>query len=136
MAMGRIVTLAAASVLLATFVTGTASAAEELPLVSHDGLELVKKGRQDVVYRRAGVDLAGYTRIMFDPMEVDFRKQWTQDFRRVSTSDRERIRRDLAEEARRVFVKELQEKGSYEIVESPAPDVLREALDEARGKSN
>lgn len=104
---------------------GAALAADEPPPVSHDGLELVKKGRLDVVYRRPGIDFSGYSRIMVDPFEVEFMKQWTKDFRRVSESDRERIRRDLAKEAQKIFVEELQKKGGYQIVDSPAPDVLR-----------
>lgn len=121
----RLLSQMLATTALAVLAAGAPLAAEELPQVSHDGLELVRKSRLDMVYRRAGVDFAGYTRIMLDPFEVDFKKQWTRDFREVSDRDRERIRHDLSEEARRVFIKELQEKGGYKIVEAPAPDVLR-----------
>jgi hypothetical protein len=116
---------AAALTTLMAMASGNAWAAEELPAVTHDGLELVKKSRLDVVYRRAGVDFGGYSKIMLDPFEVAFKKQWTRDFRSVSESERERIRSEMAAEARRVFVQELQEKGGYEIVDRPAPDVLR-----------
>lgn len=104
---------------------GAAPAAEEPPAVTHDGLELVRKGRLDLVYRRPGADFNDYNKFMLDPFEVAFKKEWTRDFRRVSKGDRERIRRELAELAREVFVKELQEKGGYPVVDAPGPDVLR-----------
>jgi hypothetical protein len=116
---------ATATLLLAVIVAGPASAADEPPAVSPDGLELVKKSRLDIVYRRPGVDFAGYSKIMLDPVEVAFKKQWTRDFNRVSNSDRERIRGELAKEFRKVFFEELEEKGGYKIVNTPGPDVLR-----------
>ena len=114
-----------AALMLATSLADPALAGEDPPSVTYDGLELVKKGRLDIVYRRPGVDLSGYSKFMLDPFEVAFKKQWTRDFRQVSQNDRERIRRDLAEEARDVFIEELEEKGGYEVVEAPGPDVLR-----------
>jgi len=102
-----------------------AMAADPPPATTHDGLELVQNSRFDVVYRRAGVDFAGYTRLMVDPFQVEFKKQWTREFHKISESDRERIRSELAAEAQRVFVKELQDKGGYQIVDRAAPDVLR-----------
>jgi uncharacterized protein DUF3313 len=122
---GRSLVSASASLMLAMILSGPALAADEPAAFTYDGLELVKKSRLDVVYRRPGVDFSSYNKFMLDPFEVAFKKQWTRDFRRVSNSDRERIRRDLANEARKVFVEELQEKGGYQIVEAPGPDVLR-----------
>lgn len=103
----------------------SAMAADPPPSTTHDGLELVKNSRLDLVYRRPGVDLAPYTRIILDPVEVAFKKQWTQDFRRVSKNDRERIRSELAKEFHDILVEELQTKGGYQIVDAPGPDVLR-----------
>lgn len=125
MTIGKIFVSAAASSMLATLVTGTAFAADPPPPVSHDGLELVKKARYDVVYRRPGVDFSVYSKIMLDPVEVAFKKQWTQDFRQVSNNERERIRSELAKEFHKVFVEELEQKGGYKIVGAPGPDVLR-----------
>ncbi|MGE0031984.1 MAG: DUF3313 family protein [Steroidobacteraceae bacterium] len=103
----------------------SAMAADPPPATTPDGLELVKNSKLDLVYRRPGVDLAPYTRIILDPVEVAFKKQWTQDFRRVSGHDRERIRSELAQEFHDILVEELQTKGGYQIVEAPGPDVLR-----------
>lgn len=103
----------------------SAAAAAPPPATTHDGLELVKDSRLDLVYRRPGVDMTGYTKLMLDPVEVAFKKQWTQDFRQVSNHDRERIRTELAKEFHDIFVEELQTKGGYQIVDEPGPDVLR-----------
>ena len=121
----RIFASAAASLMLAMMSAGAASAADDPPAVSPDGLELVKKSKLDVVYRRPGVDFAGYSRIMLDPVEVAFKKQWTRDFNRISNNDRERIRSEVAKEFHDVFVEELEKKGGYKIVNAAAPDVLR-----------
>lgn len=116
---------ATASIVLGTLFAGPVLAADKPPAVSHDGLQLVEKARFDVVYRRPGVDFGVYSKIMLDPVEVAFKKQWTQDFRQVSKSDRERIRSELAKEFHEIFVEELGQKGGYQIVDAPGPDVLR-----------
>lgn len=109
---------------LATTAAMSAVAAEP-PATTPDGLERVKNSKLDLVYRRPGVDMTGYTKIMLDPVEVAFKKQWTQDFRQVSKSDRERIRNELAKEFQAIFTEELQTKGGYQIVAEPGADVLR-----------
>lgn len=119
-----IATLLGAAALCTVLMAGAVAAAEP-PQSTPDGLELVKHGRMDLVYRRPGADLTPYRRILLDPVQVEFKKEWTRDFRNVSSSERERIRRSLSEETHKVFVRELQEKGGYAIVDAPAPDVLR-----------
>lgn len=91
--------------------------------VTHDGLELVKSRKIDALYRRPGASLASYSKIMLDPVEVEFKKTWKP--REVSASDRERMRKDIADLCRKVFAKELQEKGGYAIVDAAGPEVLR-----------
>lgn len=113
------------SFLLLAATAATSAIAAEPPATTPDGLERVRNSRLDLVYRRPGVDMTGYTRIMLDPVEVAFKKQWTQDFRRVSKSDRERIRSELAKEFQAIFLEELQTKGGYQIVNEPGEDVLR-----------
>lgn len=113
------------ALLLAGFASGSSLAAQPPPATTPDGLELVKNARLDLVYRRPGVDMSGYTKIMLDPVEVAFKKQWTQDFRQVSKHDRERIRTELAKEFHVIFAEELQKDGGYQIVDAPGPDVLR-----------
>lgn len=113
------------ALVLGGFAAFSAGAAAPPPTTTHDGLELVKDSRLDLVYRRPGVDMTGYTKLMLDPVEVAFKKQWTQDFRQVSKHDRERIRSELAKEFQAIFIEELQTKGGYQIVNEPGEDVLR-----------
>lgn len=102
-----------------------AMAADPPPATTPDGLELVKNSKLNLVYRRPGVDMAGYTKILLDPVEVAFKKQWTRDFRQVSKHDRERIRSELAKEFQVIFIEELESKGGYQVVNEPGEDVLR-----------
>jgi hypothetical protein len=102
-----------------------AIAADELPQTSPDGLQLVKRKNLDVLYVRPGASLTSYTKVMIDPVEVAFSKEWKPSSMDVSAEDREEIRTGLAEEFRDVFTKELQEKGGYQVVTEAGPDVLR-----------
>ena len=123
--MRQIALVSVLSFLVLAVSAATSAIAEEPPATTPDGLERVTNNKLDLVYRRPGVDMTGYTRIMLDPVEVTFKKQWTQDFRQVSKRDRERIRTELAKEFHDIFVEELQTKGGYQIVDAPGPDVLR-----------
>jgi hypothetical protein len=124
----------AALVRAAVFLAGIAAVAfialahgadKPTPPATWNGLELTQSKALDLLYKKPGVTFSTYRRIMLDPVEVDFRKNWTPDPRRVSSSDRERIRKELAEAARAVFKKELEEKGGYTFATESAPDVLR-----------
>jgi hypothetical protein len=114
-----------ALLLAACLLFAGAVVADELPQTSPDGLELVKRKDLDVLYVRPGASLAAYTKLMIDPVEVAFSKEWKPSSMEVTAKDREEIRSGLAEEFRDVFTKELQEKGGYQIVTEAGPDVLR-----------
>jgi hypothetical protein len=110
-------------------IAAPAQAAADLPKRSGDGLELVEARQGDgvaVLYVRPGATLMAYKRIMLDQVEVAFDPSW-KPRPAVSTQDRERIQRELAQEFRIIFADELESKGGYQIVETPAPDVLRVA---------
>jgi hypothetical protein len=100
-------------------------AREEPPAVSHDGLKLASSKNVALIYIREGATLAGYSKVMIDPVQVAFDKSWSRDRRDIREDERERIRNDLAEEFRQVFTEELEAGGSYQIVDSGGPDVLR-----------
>jgi hypothetical protein len=95
------------------------------PAVSHDGLKLATSKNVALIYIREGATLSAYRKVMLDPVQVAFDKQWSRDRRDVDADDRERIRDGVAEEFREVFTAELQQSGGYEIVADVAPDVLR-----------
>jgi hypothetical protein len=100
---------------------------DELPAVSHDGLEL-RKGKAAVVYVRPGVDFSGYRRFAILECPVAFSKDWERERRsgamRVSPKDMEAIKADLSAEFLKIFSDELQNKGGYQIVTTGAEDVL------------
>jgi hypothetical protein len=92
-----------------------------------EGLKRVERPGLDTVYVRDGVNLSKYKRVMLDPVEVSFDKNWNP--RRgpgsFDTADPQAIRKDLAKLAREVFKRELEKKGGYPLVEEPGDDVLR-----------
>ena len=105
------------------------AASSKLPEVTEDGLELKKVKGIDVVYVRPGATLAPYKRVMLDPVQVAFSKDWdpekTGSRMKLSAEDREKIRTGLATLFEKTFKEELEKKGGYPVVTEAAPDVLR-----------
>ncbi len=103
------------------------AADREMPPETWEGLKLVKRPGFDTVYLREGVSLAKYARVMLDPVDVSFDKNWNP--RRgpgiSDAADPQEIRQNLAKLAREVFRRELEKKGGYPLVDEPGDDVLR-----------
>jgi hypothetical protein len=118
----RIIPLLALAALLA------ACAAQRPPDTTEDGLVRVDVKGIDHAYMRPGANLAPYRRLLIDPVEVAFSKDWdperTASHIKLSADEREKIRSDLANLFMKTFKVEL-EKGGYAVVEAAAPDVLR-----------
>jgi len=98
---------------------------------SWDGLVQVKPKRMDAAHLLPGADFRSYTKVMIDPTEVAFQKDWQKrinDNRRLSDRvDDEQARKILAAARANfddVFVQEFTRAG-YTIVKEPGPDVLR-----------
>jgi hypothetical protein len=109
---------------------GTAIA-EEAP-ASWDGLVEVKPKKMDLVYLLPGADFRPYTKVMVDPTEVAFRKDWLKEMNRPGTSLSRRVTEEdaakILEAARSNFDDIFQEaftKAGYAVVATPGPDVLR-----------
>src|SRR6478736_6971568 len=51
-----------------------------------DGLVQVPSKRLDHVYLQPGADFRGYTKVMLDPAEVAFEKNWQRDYNRSTRS--------------------------------------------------
>lgn len=102
-----------------------ACGADEPPASTHDGLQLTKSKKLDVLYVQPGATLGGYNKVWLEPVQVAFSKSWKPNPHKVDSQDRERIRTDLAAEFQRIFKQELEEKGGYAIVNAAGPDVLR-----------
>ena len=107
-----------------------AHAAPALP-APYEDLVQVKSKKLDAVYLLPGADFRGYTKIMIDPVQVSFRKDWlkgTNRSRGVSRRIDDKDAQEIAQAARsgfeEVFSAAFKAK-QYEVVTSPAPDVLR-----------
>jgi RNase H-fold protein (predicted Holliday junction resolvase) len=108
------------------------AAGDPPPEVSKDGLQLVKKTDQRLVYMKPGATFSQYDKVMILDCYVEFAKNWEKDFNdsavglqdRVSDQDVQRMKTELAAEFKKVFTDELQNKGGYQVVDTAAPDVL------------
>jgi hypothetical protein len=97
-----------------------------------DGLVQVKGKRLDAVFLLPGADFRGYKKIMMDPVEVAFEKNWARDYnreaatlsQRLDQQDLERISTAARDAFTEVFTEEYRKEG-LEIVSEPGPDVLR-----------
>jgi hypothetical protein len=97
-----------------------------------DGLHKVESPRLDEVYLLPGADFRGYTKVMLDPAEVAFRKNWQRDqnsgerelSRRISDEDARQILTDAQAGFDRLFAQAYRDAG-YQVVTAPAADALR-----------
>ena len=97
-----------------------------------DGLQRVKSKRLKLVFLAPGADFTPYKRVMLDPTEIAFRKNWMRDYNstrrgvsgRVSDSDVQRVITQGGAAATEIFTKAFAE-GGYPVVTAPAEDVLR-----------
>jgi len=121
----RLSALVASAILIA----GVAQAAS--PPATWDGLVQVKSKKFDLVYLQPGADFRGYTKVILEPVQVAFRKNWLRDYNRsasslasrVSDSEVQEIVTDGAKAAGDIF-SEAWTKGGYTIVQEPASDAL------------
>lgn len=99
-----------------------------------EGLVKVPSKRLGAVYLRPGADFRTYTKIMIDPVQVSFRPGWLKDINssrltgRVSEQDAQQIAAAMRSGFADIFAATFKAKG-YEIVNAPAPDVLRLAAE-------
>jgi hypothetical protein len=121
--------LAAAAVALSLLAVGTpaGSAAPE----NWDGLTKVAAKRLDAVYLLPGADFRAYTKVMLDPTEVAFQKNWLRDYNqqtafstRMSDADAQRLLDQVRTGFEQVF-KQVYTSAGYPITTTPGADVLR-----------
>jgi hypothetical protein len=98
-------------------------------VASADGLQKVKAKNVDLAYVRPGATLAGYSKVMLEPVDVAFRKDWNPERPgsrlKVSQADRENIRTGVGKIVYDEFAKTLTSKGPYQMASAAGPDVLR-----------
>jgi hypothetical protein len=123
----RITTWIAASMLVVF--AGTAMA--EKPPETWDGLVEVKSKRLDYAYLAPGADFRPYTKVIVDPTQAAFSKDWLKnmnDRRDISMRVDEEHAQQILEAARTNFADVFHEaytKAGYTIVTAPGPDVMR-----------
>lgn len=100
---------------------------------SADGLEPIKLKGIDHALVRPGVQLADYTRIRLDPIDVSFDKNWnptrTGSHLYLRPQDREKIRTGMADVVREAFEQALTTprngRPGYTLTDDDGSDVLR-----------
>jgi hypothetical protein len=97
-----------------------------------DDLQLTKSSRSQRIYLLPGANFSPYTKVILDPTEVAFRKNFVRDYNRSTGSITQRISEEDANDALSkvkdgmgdVFADEFQKAG-FQVVQQPGPDVLR-----------
>jgi hypothetical protein len=96
-----------------------------------DGLVAVRNINLDEVYLRANADLASYRKIVIDPVQIAFRKDWNQSeqdykgrVRRLLPDDVRAIEEGVTSGMQTSFAVGFKARG-YDIVAAPGPGVLR-----------
>ena len=104
--------------------------ADDLP-ESWDGLVEIKPKKMDAVYLMPGADFRPYSKVMIDPTQVAFSKDWAKnmnDRRDVSRVVTEEDQQEILAAARKNFdeiFREAYSKAGYTVVTAPEPDALR-----------
>ena len=125
--MVRILLVGATALAIAT----TPLAAQE-GQANWDGLVKVEAKKLDEVYLLPQADFRDYTKVLIDPTEVAFRKNWQRDqnrdrldlSNRVSDADARRILDD-AQKGFQKYFEEAYTRAGYQVVTAAGPDVLR-----------
>lgn len=97
-----------------------------------DGLVQMKSKKLRLVYLQPGADFRDYRKVMLDPTEVAFEKDWRRDYnnttqglqRRVSEGEVQKIVSQAIVAAGDVFSEAFTE-GGYPVTTEAGPDVLR-----------
>ena len=92
-----------------------------------EGLVKVKVSGLQTVYAVPGAKLAAYDKVMLDPIDVAFRKDWKaeQAHTLITAREQQEIRDGLAKVVREQFARELAKSERYKVVDAPGDDVLR-----------
>jgi hypothetical protein len=107
----------------------SAAFAKEQPPAEWDGLQRVKLKGMDAAYARPGADFRIYSKIMIDPIQVAFSKNWDKKStvydQKLSAEQLENIKQKLGKLAEETFAESFSKDGGMQVVTAPGPDVLR-----------
>lgn len=107
------------------------TSAAKLP-ANWDGLVQVKAKRLAAVYLLPNADFRAYSKVMLDPAQVAFQKNWERDFNmstmtlggRVTDQDVQKAIADAQAGLDQIFAQTFAKQG-YQLVTAPGPDVAR-----------
>jgi hypothetical protein len=107
----------------------SATIAREEPPAEWDGLQRVKLKGVDAAYARPGADFKVYKKIIIDPIQVAFHKDWDKKStvynQKISAEKLEDIKQRLGKLAEETFANAFSKDGGMQVVTAPGPDVLR-----------
>lgn len=96
--------------------------------VPAQGLQRVEMAGMGLSFVRPGASLASYDRVLLEPVDVSFRRDWapygTGSLLRVGTERREAVRDEVAQSVRQAFARSLAQRGLV-LASEPGPGVLR-----------
>lgn len=124
--------LTASILALAIAATAAAPALAAKAPTTWDNLVQVPSKKIKLVYLAPGADFRGYTKVMLDPTEVAFRKDFKRDYNdetvglanRLTDDDITRMTGEVRTGFETIFT-ESYAKAGYQVVTAPGPDVLR-----------
>lgn len=122
-----LIATALAAALLAPAAEAESPAATAAASADAEGLTKIKVPGLQTVYAVPGAKLSAYNKVMLDPIEVAFRRDWqpTTAHTRITAEEQQQIRDGLAKVVREAFAKELAKSRRYQVVEAPGDEVLR-----------
>lgn len=103
------------------------------PPANWDNLVRVKSKRMQYVYVLPGADFRPYSKVILDPTEVAFKKNWAREYNsrtgrslsgRVTDADVEQMVGDGGKAASEIFAQSFAA-GGFPVVAAPGDDVLR-----------
>jgi hypothetical protein len=114
------------------FAIAPAGTTQDKPGLQWEGMQKVEWKAFDEGYQTPGVDFRSYTKVMIDPTEAAFRKNWQRDYNkvhldienRVTDEDAQKILAEARDGLAEAF-KQAAQKAGYQVVTAPGPDVLR-----------
>ena len=95
-----------------------------------EGLVAVQSSTLDKLYLRPNANLATYRRVMIDPVQVEFQRDWMRNMNdpryvaRLRPEDAQRIADETTADVSGIVADAFKARG-YEITSAPGPDVLR-----------
>jgi hypothetical protein len=123
----------AVAALTALALGGATVAVAAGPPAEWDGLTRVRSSKLRNVYLLPGADFRPYTKVMLDPTEIAFQRNWQRNFNsrtvrglsgRITDSDIEQMVNDGGKAATDIFTQAFNT-GGFPVVADPGPDVLR-----------